>query len=112
MKIKVDDTVQVISGADKGTVGKVISVDHQSGKIVVEGVNKVYKHVRRSQKNPQGGRLNKEMPIYASNVMVVDGGQTTRVGYRYLKDGSKERYAKETGNSLGVVSGPNPKYAS
>ena len=112
MKIKVDDTVQVISGADKGAVGKVISVDHQSNKIVVEGVNKVYKHVRRSQKNPQGGRLHKEMPIYASNVMVMDEGSPTRVGYRYLKDGSKERYAKATGNSLGVISGPNPKYAS
>lgn len=112
MKIKVDDTVQVISGADKGVIGKVISVDHQSGKIVVEGVNRVYKHVRRSQKNPQGGRLHKEMPIPASNVMVVDGGKPTRIGYRYLKDGSKERYAKSTGNSLGVVSGPNPKYAS
>lgn len=112
MKIKVDDTVTVISGADKGAVGKVISVDHQSGKIVVEGVNKVYKHVRRSQKNPQGGRLHKEMPIYASNVVVVDGGVPTKIGYRYLKDGSKERYAKATGNSLGSVSGPNPKYAS
>ena len=112
MKIKVDDTVKVISGADKGTTGKVISVDHQSGKIVVEGVNKVYKHVRRSQKNPQGGRLHKEMPIYASNVVVVDGGVPTKIGYRYLKDGSKERYAKATGNSLGTVSGPNPKYAS
>lgn len=112
MKIKVDDTVQVISGADTGAVGKVISVDHQSNKIVVEGVNKVYKHVRRSQKNPQGGRLHKEMPIYASNVMVMDEGSPTRVGYRYLKDGSKERYAKKTGNSLGVISGPNPKYAS
>lgn len=112
MKIKVDDTVKVISGADKGTVGKVISVDHQSGKIVVEGVNQVYKHVRRSQKNPQGGRLQKEMPIYASNVMVLDGGTPTRIGYRYLKDGSKERFAKATGNSLGIISGPNPKYAS
>ena len=112
MKIKVDDTVEVIRGADKGKVGKVISVDHQSGKVVVEGVNKVYKHVRRSQKNPQGGRLHKEMPIYANNVMVVDGGVKTRVGYRYLKDGSKERFAKATGNSLGTISGPNPKYAS
>ncbi|MEE2639588.1 MAG: 50S ribosomal protein L24 [Planctomycetota bacterium] len=114
MKIKVDDTVRVITGADRNAEGKVISVDHESGKIVVEGINKVYKHVRRSQKNPQGGRLHKEMPIYASNVMVIDPTtkNPTRVGYRYLKDGSKERFAKASGASLGVVTGPNPKYAS
>lgn len=112
MKIKVDDVVKVISGANKNAEGKVLSVDHQTGKILVEGVNKVYKHVRRSQKNPQGGRLHKEMPIYASNVMVLDNGQPTRIGYRYTKDGSKERYAKATGNSLGTISGPNPRYAS
>ena len=114
MKIKVDDTVKIISGADKNAEGKVISVDHQAGKIIVEGVNRVYKHVRRSQKNPQGGRLNKEMPVYVSNVMLIDpqDQKPTRVGYRYLKDGSKERYSKNNGSSLGIISGPNPKYAS
>ncbi|MDG2469175.1 MAG: 50S ribosomal protein L24 [Pirellulaceae bacterium] len=114
MKIKVDDIVKVISGGDKDVEGKVLSVDHQAGKVLVEKVNRVYKHVRRSQKNPQGGRLHKEMPICASNLMVVcpQTSEPTRVGYRYLKDGSKERYAKKSGASLGVVSGPNPKYAS
>ena len=114
MKIKVNDNVRVISGGDRKAEGKVISVDHQSGKIVVEGVNTVYKHVRRSQKNPQGGRLNKEMPIYASNVMLIDPetGEPARVGYRYLKDGSKERYSKSSGASLDTITGPNPKYAS
>ena len=114
MKIKVDDTVKIISGADKNTIGKVISVDHQSGKIVVEGVNKVYKHVRRSQKNPSGGRLSKEMPIDASNVMLIcpQTGKRTRVGVRYLADGSKERFAKSSGASLGVITPPKAKYAS
>lgn len=114
MKIKVDDTVKVISGADRDTTGKVLSVNHENGKVVVEGVNKVYKHVRRSQKNPQGGRLHKEMPIFASNVMVIcpQTNTPTRVGYRYTEDGSKERYAKCSGASLGVLSGPNSKYVS
>ena len=114
MKIKVEDTVKVITGADRGTVGKVISVDHTKGKIVVEGVNKVYKHVKRSQKNPQGGRLHKEMPVPVSNVMLVcpETNEPSRIGFRYLKDGSKERFAKISGASLGVVTGPNPKYAS
>jgi len=114
MKIKVDDTVKVITGADRNATGKVLSVDHQKGKIIVEGVNKVYKHVRRSQKNPQGGRLHKEMPIFASNVMVIcpQTNKPSRIGYRYKSDGSKERYAKASGASLGSVSSANPKYAS
>jgi large subunit ribosomal protein L24 len=85
-----------------------LSVNGQTGKVVVEGVNRVRKHVRRSQRNPQGGRLAKEMPVPVSNVMVVcpRTNQPTRVGYRYLADGSKERYAKVSGESLGVVSPP------
>ena len=71
MRIKVNDIVKVITGDDSGETGKVLSVDHESGRLIVEGVNRVYKHVRRSQKNPQGGRLSKEMPIQASNVMLV-----------------------------------------
>jgi large subunit ribosomal protein L24 len=74
----------------------------------------VWKHVRRSQKNPQGGRLNKEMPISASNVMLVDPstGQPTRIGVRYLEDGSKERYAKKSGASLGLIAPARAAYAS
>ena len=71
MHIRVDDTVEVIAGDDSGMRGKVLKVDHHKGKIVVEGVNRVYKHVRRSQRNPQGGRLSKEMPIQVANAMLV-----------------------------------------
>ncbi|MFN3193710.1 MAG: 50S ribosomal protein L24 [Aureliella sp.] len=114
MLIREDDEVLVISGVDKGSKGKVLKVDRDNHKVIVEGVNKVYKHVRRSQKNPQGGRLSKEMPIHASNVMLLcpQSGKRTRVGVRYLKDGSKERYAKSSGASLGVISPPKPRYAS
>ena len=71
MWIKANDTVKVITGEDRGTTGKVLRVDRKAGKLVVEGVNRVYKHVRRSQKNPQGGRLSKEMPIAVGNVQLV-----------------------------------------
>ncbi|HAY80106.1 MAG TPA: 50S ribosomal protein L24 [Planctomycetaceae bacterium] len=113
MNIKVNDTVEIITGDDKGVRGKVLSVDHQSGKVLVEGVNRVYKHVRRSQKNPQGGRLSKEMPVQASNVMLIcpQTNKPTRVGVRYREDGSKERYAKSSGASLGDIAPAKATYA-
>ena len=82
MHIKIDDTVEVISGDDRSVRGKVLRVDHAARKVVVEGVNRTYKHVRRSQKNPQGGRLSKEMPISISNVKLIceSCGQATRTG--------------------------------
>lgn len=113
MHIKVGETVEVISGTDRGVRGKVLVVDARAGKVVVEGVARVYKHVRRSQKNPQGGRLSKEMPIDIAKVMLVcpQTGKRTRVGFRYLEDGSKERYARRSGASLGSVSQANAKRA-
>ena len=71
MLIRTGDTVEVRSGNSRGTRARVLSVDSASGKLVVEGVNRVYRHIKRSQKNPQGGRLSKEMPIDASNVLLV-----------------------------------------
>jgi large subunit ribosomal protein L24 len=105
MHIRADDIVEIISGNSRGERGKVLKVLPKEGKVVVEGVNRVYKHMRRSQKNPQGGRLSKEMPINASNVMLVDpqSDKPTRVGVRTTKDGSRERYAKRSGAALGVV---------
>jgi large subunit ribosomal protein L24 len=77
-------------------------------KVVIEGANRVYKHMRRSQKNPQGGRLSKEMPIDISNVALLDpkSDKPTRVGVRVLSDGTKERYAKRSGASLGAIAKP------
>jgi large subunit ribosomal protein L24 len=113
MRIKIDDIVIVIAGDDKGERGKVLRVDHQKQTVVVEGVNRVYKHVRKSQRNPQGGRLSKEMPIHISNVMLVDdrAGGPTRVGTRFLDDGSKERFSKKSGASLGQVAPPHKSHA-
>ena len=108
MHIKVNDTVEIISGDDRGERGKVLSVDRGAGKVLVEGINRVYKHVRRSQRNPQGGRLSKEMPLRISNVLLVcqKCGKSTRTGARFLDDGSKERHCKRSncGASLGEIS--------
>jgi large subunit ribosomal protein L24 len=113
MRIKTNDTVKVITGDDRKppTIGKVLRVIRDKNKVVVEGVNRVYKHVRRSQKNPQGGRLSKEMPVSVSNVQLVcvACGAPTRVGMRTLPDGAKERYCKKCGAGNGQVSRPKVK---
>jgi len=113
MLIRENDEVLVIRGEDKGVRGKVLKIDREAGRVLIEGVNKVYKHVRRSAKNPQGGRLSKEMAISASNVMLIcpETGKRTRVGVRYLADGSKERFAKKSGASLGVIAPAKQRYA-
>ena len=113
MHLRVDDTVEVMAGDDRGVRGRVLSVDRHAGKLIVEGVNKVYKHVRRSQRNPQGGRLSKEMPVQVSNVLLVcpSCGKATRTGARYLDDGSKERFCKKCGTSDGRISPPRAAYA-
>ena len=110
MRLKVGDTVKVIAGDDKGQSGKVIRVLRSKNRVVVEGVNKVLKHVKRSQKNPQGGRLSMETSINASNVMLVGpSGETTRIGMRKTSDGGKERFARNGGASLGAVTSPKAK---
>ena len=113
MRIKTNDTVRVTTGDDKGATAKVLRVDRKSKKLVVEGVNRVYKHVKRGQKNPQGGRLSKEMPIRMSNVLLVCGacGAATRLGVRYTDDGAKERYCKKCGAGNGQISPAKARYA-
>ncbi len=105
MRIRTGDTVEVITGEDQGVRAKVLRVQRDAGKVVVEGVNRVLKHVRRSQKNPQGGRLSREMPIQISNVLLVCDrcDKATRVGVRFLDDGAKERFCKKCGASLGQI---------
>ena len=113
MWIRVKDTVEVIAGDDRGARGKVLRVDRRAGKVVVEHVNRVYKHVRRSQKNPQGGRLSMEMPISLSNVLLVceKCSAATRTGVRFLADGGKERFCKKCGAGNGQVAPPRTRHA-
>jgi len=105
MKIKKGDQVVVIAGDDKGKVGEVLRVDRSGGKVLVQGVNRVYRHLRPSRQHPQGGRIQKEMPVHISNVLPVDPktGQSTRVGFRRGDDGSLQRVARRSGESLGTV---------
>ncbi|MFN7875523.1 MAG: 50S ribosomal protein L24 [Pirellula sp.] len=106
MLIKVNDTVVMLSGRDKGQRGKVIKVDRANNKLIVEGLNKIFKHVKKSQRNPQGGRLSRESFVDASKVMLVcpKTGKPTRIGIRILADGSKERYSKKSGETISLVS--------
>ena len=97
MKIKKGDKVIVIAGADKGTVGEVIAVFPKANKIVVEGVNIAKKHQKPNNENPDGGIINKEVPINASNVMLYDSKakKASRVAYKLDDKGNKTRiYAK------------------
>jgi large subunit ribosomal protein L24 len=112
--IKRDDSVVVIAGDDRGPDRhRVLRVLPRQRKVVVEGINRVYKHVRPSRRNPQGGRLSKEMPLDVSNVMVYCErcGRGVRVGARYADDGSKERFCKRCGTSMGTVAPPRARHA-
>ncbi len=115
MLIRAGDLVEVRCGNAKGTRAKVLTVKPGTtgGKLVVEGVNRVYRHIRRSQKNPQGGRLSKEMPIDASNVLFVCGacGKATRLGTRTAADGGKVRVCKKCGAEQGTLRRPRAKAA-
>jgi large subunit ribosomal protein L24 len=116
MLIKTGDIVEIRSGNDRGTRAKVLAVKPakpggspgRGGKVVVEGVNRVYRHIRRSQKNPQGGRLSKEMPIDASNVLLVCTacGKATRLGARTSADGGKVRFCRKCGAEQGTLRRP------
>jgi large subunit ribosomal protein L24 len=101
LKIKAGDTVRVIAGDHKGAEGKVVKVDREKNKAIVEGVNMVSKHTKPSAKSPQGGIVKKEAPIQISNIALVDTKtkETTKVGYRM--DGDKKvRFSKKSNQVL------------
>lgn len=102
LHIKKEDTVIVISGKDKGKKGRVIAAFPKENRVLVEGINMVKKHAKPSMQNQQGGILNQEAPIHASNVMIVDPktGEPTRIGYKVLDNGKKVRIAKKSGQQI------------
>ena len=113
-RIRKNEVVEVIAGDHKGARGKVLRVDPRRNLVVVEGVNVVFRHVRRSRKNPQGGRVEKEAPLHLSNVLPVDSktGRGTRVRYEVQVDSSgkvtgKKRVAT-SGSVLGTVTKARP----
>jgi large subunit ribosomal protein L24 len=102
-RIRKDDVVFVRSGDDKGKTGKVLRLVGDN-KVVVEGINVVWKHLKPTQQNQRGGRIQKEAPIHISKVQPVDPktGKGVRVKYSD-KDGQKHRIAVQSGNDLGSV---------
>jgi len=105
MHIRRDDMVEVITGDDTGMRAKVLRVDPRKGRAIVEGVNRVYRHLKRSRKNPQGGRLEIEAPVHVSNLLVVctKCNKGVRVGFRKESDGSKHRVCRKCGADLGEL---------
>lgn len=101
LKIKTGDTVRVIAGDHKGSEGKVLKVDREKNKAIVEGVNMVSKHTKPSAKSPQGGIVKKEAPIQISNISLIDPKtkETTRVGIRVEGD-KKVRFSKKSNQVL------------
>jgi large subunit ribosomal protein L24 len=104
MKVRKGDTVLVIAGKDKGAKGKVIQAYPSTGRVLVEGVNRIKKHTRisRTQRGAQsGGIVTQEAAIDVSNVMVVDSsGKPTRVGYRTDDEGRRIRVSRRTGKDI------------
>ncbi len=97
LKIKTGDTVRITAGDHKGTEGKVVQVNIEKNKAIVEGANMVSKHEKPSAKNPQGGIVKKEAPMHISNLALIDAksGEATRVGYE-VRDGKKVRFSKKS----------------
>ena len=111
--IRKDDVVAVITGDDAPTTGRVLRVLPKENKVVVEGVNRVYKHLKPNRRNAQGGRLSKEMPIDLSNVLLFC--PTCKRGVRISRhynpaNGSKERVCRTCETSLGKLSKPRAAY--
>lgn len=87
-RLKKNDSVKVISGNSKGSLGKVLFIDRNKGKVIVEGVNIIHRHTKPNQKNQQGGIIKRESPINISNVMLMcpKTNQQTRIGSQVIKD--------------------------
>ena len=111
MHVRRNDIIQVIAGDDAGKTGKILDVITKQNRVIVEGLNYIQKHVKRSEKNPQGGRVQKEAPISASNVLVIcqnksckKNGEGVRVGSKLLGNGDKVRVCYKCGSEI-IASG-------
>jgi large subunit ribosomal protein L24 len=102
LKIRKGDTVQVIAGDDKGKTGRVLSVDEDKRRVIVEKVNFIKRHTKARRAGVQGGIIEREAPIHLSNVMLYDDktGRGTRVGVRTLPDGTRERVSRASGETI------------
>ncbi len=107
MHVRKNDFVQVTAGDDAGKTGKILFVMTKQNRVVVEGINYIQKHIKRSEKNPQGGRVQKEAPVSVSNVLVVcqnknceKNGKGVRIGSKILENGDKVRVCYKCGSEI------------
>ena len=103
VKLKRGDTVQVIAGKEVGRTGRVLLIDREKGRIVIEGLNMQTKHQKPNRANQTGGITRREAPLHISNVMYLHKDKPTRLGYKLEEVGGemvKKRYAKSTGEII------------
>jgi len=102
LHIKKGDTVVVITGNSKGQKGKVLEVNRDTDRAIVEGVNMVKKHTKPNSKNPQGGIIEQEASIHVSNLLLADPktGVATRIGRKLSDNGKLVRYSKKSGEEI------------
>ena len=102
IRIKKGDTVVIRSGKFKGQTGKVAATHPKENKVTVEGINVVKRHLKRDERNPQGGEIEKTLPIWVSKVALVDptDKKPTKVGYKFDKNGDKVRVYKRSGKEV------------
>ena len=100
MKLKKGDLVEVITGKDKGKQGEIAFIFPKINKVIINGVNTAAKHQRPTRASDQGGIIEKDLPINASNVMFVHKGNTVRIGYKTQDDGTKVRIARPSGEVI------------
>jgi len=107
IRLKRGDRVRIIAGKDKGKEGKVLFIDREKNRVIVEGANMISKHMKPNRTNQKGGIVNKEAPLHASNVMYLHNGKPTRLGYKVTvtetngkKNSAKSRIARTTGEVI------------
>ena len=102
INIKKGDTVMVITGESKGQKGRVLEVDRDKDRAIVESINMVSKHTKPNSKAPQGGIIKKEAPVHISNLMLIDptSGKPTRIGKRLNEKDKLVRYSKKSGEEI------------
>ena len=99
MRLKKNDTVKIIAGKDKGKIGKIVKINPETERVIVQGANMVTKTNKKKNPQDKGGIMVVEAPIHVSNVAIVSKDKTSRIGYK-LENGKKVRYAKKTGEVL------------
>lgn len=99
MKIKKGDTVKVIAGKDRGNTGTVLMIDKTANQVTIEGLNVSKRHQKAKRKGSAGQIIEKSMPIDASNVALMEGDKTVRVGYK-MEDGKKVRISRQSGKNI------------